>query len=205
MSSREYLFDPLISIVAAGLICLTAWSTLPGETRPAAAPNVTYTATGTFSGPQVSGQDQFKLAGQDFSISVVANEAAVPASHGGNWAKYTQLKMLGTVNSGLFPTPFAISSSYTALELATGNPAYNVFAMFAPINVMGKAIYISTVLQMPVGTIVKGKNLIVPFTAPVTLSPSSGTVVYSDPATGASTVLTIASGTLSTTVSGAAR
>jgi hypothetical protein len=106
--------------------------------------------------------------------------------------------MSGAVISALFPTPFALSSSVTSIELAMGNPAYNVFAMFSPVNVLGKPIYITTVLHMPTGTLTT--PLIKPFTAPVTLSPSSGTVVYSDPTTLAATTLTIDSGTLSTAV-----
>jgi len=45
---------------------------------PLAAQNVTYTAAGTFSTVIVSGSDTFKLAGQAFSISIVASESAVP-------------------------------------------------------------------------------------------------------------------------------
>ena len=79
-----------------------------------------------------------------------------------------------------------------------GNPSYDVFALFSPITVLGKPIYITTVLQMPTGTLTT--PLIKPFTAPVTLSPSSGTVTYTDPSTGDATTLTIASGSLSTTL-----
>jgi hypothetical protein len=107
--------------------------------------------------------------------------------------------MSGVVTSTLLPTPFAISSPNSSVELALGNPAYNVFAMFSPINVMGKLIYITTTLQMPTGTLTTA--LIKPFTDPVTLGPSSGTVTYSDPSTGSATTLTIAGGTLTTTVS----
>jgi hypothetical protein len=49
---------------------------------------------------------------------------------------------------------------------------------------------------MPTGTLTT--PLIKPFTGPVTLGPSSGTITYSDPSTRAATTLTIDSGTLST-------
>jgi len=188
-------------VAFAALLCVATSLVLFAQSTPAKAPNVTYTATGTFATPPVSGVDVFKLAGQDFTISIVANEATVPTTHGAQWAKYTKLGMSGTVVSALFPTPFAISSSNSAIELATGNPSYNVFAMFSPITVLGQAVYITAVLQMPTGTMIK--PLIGPFTAPVTLGPTSGTVTYLSPGTGSSTVLNIASGTLSTAVSGA--
>jgi hypothetical protein len=189
------------AVVFSALFSVAASFAFSAQAAPATAPNVTYSATGTFSAAQVSGQDLFKLAGNPFTISVVANEATVPTSHGAKWAKYTKLTMSGAVTSGLFPTPFAISSSNSSIELAMGNPAYNIFAMFSPINVMGKLIYITTTLQMPTGTLTTA--LIKPFTGPVTLGPSSGNVTYSDPSTGDATTLTIASGTLSTSVSGA--
>jgi hypothetical protein len=192
------------AVAFTALLCIAASFALISQSvaaTPSTAPNVTYSATGTFTTPQVSGADNFKLAGQAFTISLVANEATVPTSHGARWAKYTKLSMSGAVNSGLFPTPFAISSSACSLELATGNPSYDVFALFAPINVLGKPIYLTTALQLPTGTMTNA--LIKPFNAPATLGPTSGSVTYSDPSTGAATVLTIASGTLSTTVSSA--
>jgi hypothetical protein len=188
-------------VAFAALLCVATSLVLFAQSKPAKAPNVTYTATGTFVTPQVSGQDEFKLAGQNFTLSIVANEATVPTTHGAQWAKYTKLSMSGTVSSGIWPTPIAISSSNSAIELATGNPAYNVFAMFFPITEIGQTFYITAVLQMPTGTMTK--PLIGPFTAPVTLGPTSGSVTYLSPSTGTSTVLNIASGTLSSTVSGA--
>jgi hypothetical protein len=52
---------------------------------------------------------------------------------------------------------------------------------------------------MPTGTLTT--PLIKPFTSPVTLGLSSGSVTYSDPSTLAATTLTIANGTLTTTMS----
>ena len=187
-----------LTVTAAALSCLA------GATAPisqAAAPIVTYTASGTFSTPATSGADLFKLAGQPFSISIVASEATVPTTHGGKWAKYTKLKMTGTVQSALLPTPTTLSSSSTSLQLATGNPSYNVLALFAPVYVIKMQINIQATINMPVGTMTK--PLIYPFTAPVTLAPTNATVTYSDPKTGNSTALTVATGTLTAIVTGA--
>ena len=164
--------------------------------NPAVAPNVTYTATGVFASPAMSGDDLFELAGQPFSISIVANAAMPPSSHGPHWAQYKDLKMTGTVTSGLEPSPLTISSGHTSMELATGNPSYDVFEMFAPINVIGIEINVLANVQMPPGTI--SNALIQPFAA-IALGPPD-TVTYSDTTTGTSTTLQIASGTLAAAI-----
>lgn len=185
------------TIAVAALLSLTASEKLVAA-NPDAAPNVTYTATGVFSTPQTSGGDVFKLAGEPFSITVVANAAAVPTSHGSNWAKFTSLPMTGTISTGLTPTPYSIKSNMTSVQLALGNPNYQLFVLFAPVSVVNTPIYVTANIQMPLGTLAKPLNH--PFAA-ITLSPAD-TVTYSDPATGASTTLTIASGTLKGTIPG---
>jgi uncharacterized protein (TIGR03437 family) len=159
----------------------------------AAAPNVIYTAAGTFASPPVSGNDLLQLAGQPFSISIVANSASVPKSHGGNWAVYGGLTMQGTVQSGLEPLPLTIQNRSTSISLATGNPSYDLFAMGTPIIVVGISLSVQARITMPPGTIANA--LIHPFTAPVTLTPANAILTYSD--TSASTTLGI-NGTLST-------
>jgi hypothetical protein len=193
------LYVKRAAVAISALSYVAASLALFAQATPTTAPNVTYSATGTFASTPVAGQDIFKLAGNPFTINIVANEANVPATHGARWAKYTKLTMSGAVTSTLIPIPFAISSPNSSIELAMGNPAYNVFAMFTPINVLGKLIYIKTNLQMPAGTLTT--PLIKPFAGPVTLGPSSGTVSYSDPSTGTATTLAIANGTLSALVS----
>ena len=187
------------ALAAAVMFCLAASEKLVAAS-PDTAPNVTYTATGTFASPAVSGADLFKLAGEPFSISVVVNAATVPTSHGAQWAKYTGQKMTGSVTSGLEPSPVAISSSSTSLELAIGNPSYDVFELFAPVNVLGIQINVLANIEMPPGTMTK--PLAHPF-ASVTLG-TPDTVTYTDPATGASTKLGIDSGTLVATIPGGA-
>jgi uncharacterized protein (TIGR03437 family) len=184
-----------VAVAAAAISCVAA-----PENLLATAPNVTYTATGTFSTTLVSGNDLFQLRGEPFSINVVANAATVPTAHGTHWAKYTKLKMQGTVTSALLPTPISISDGDTSLELATGNPNYDVFVMFSPVTVVGVQVQILATIYMPSGTIANA--LIHPFTAPVTLNPGDATVSYSDGSN--ITVLTVANGTLNATIPGSA-
>jgi hypothetical protein len=183
-----------VAMVAA-IICIAV-----PQSMLATAPNVTYTAAGTFATPPVSGADLFQLQGEPFSISVVANAATVPTKHGATWASYSKLKMTGTVTSGLDPTPIAISSNATNLELADGNPSYDVCAIEATINVIGLPITVVATIHMPYGTIATA--LIHPFTAAVTMTPSNATMSYSN---GTNTTVLGLNGTLNATIPAAAQ
>ena len=184
--------------LALAAVSFVASKTLIAATHSTTAPNVTYVASGTFATPATKGTDLFQLAGHAFSISVVANASTPPTTHGAQWAQYTKLKLVGTVSCGLESSPIAISSSMASIELATGNPSYDVFALFAPINVIGIQINVVATVQMPKGTLVNA--LIHPFTS-TSLAPADS-VVYSDPTSGTSTTLTIARGTLVATIPG---
>ena len=189
-----------LTLGVAVIAFLAASQHLLSQNQPATAPNVVYTATGTFSPTVVSGLDKFKMAGQPFTISIIANEALTPASHGSGWNKYTKLTMGGTVQSGLIPIPTAISSNSSSLELAVvSSTKSNTMAIFAPLSIMkGLQINLTAVIQMPMGTL--SKLAVYPFTAPATLTSTNNTVTYSEPSTAESTTLTIASGTVSTTL-----
>jgi hypothetical protein len=182
-------------------LAIAAAATLLAAAAPLAATNVTYTATGTFASTVVSGSDTFKLANQPFSISIVAAEGTVPVKSGKTYAEYNKLKMTGTVQSGLLPTPTTLSSGATSMELAYGNPSYDVFAMFAPLKILNIQFNITAVIHAPKGTVTT--SAIAPFSGPVTLTSSTTTVTYAYTTNGVtnSTTLTIASGTLSTTTS----
>jgi hypothetical protein len=180
-----------MTIATAAIGCLAS-----SENLFAAAQNVTYTASGIF-GTVKSGADLFKLQGQPFSISVVASEAAVAKSHGPAWAGYGALKMTGTVQSGLLPTPIAISNSSTSLELATGNPSYDVFQLYSPVKVIGLTLTITANIDLPKTAMTN--DHILPF-ASVAL-PAGATMSYSD--TTNTTVLYL-TGSLVATVPGGA-
>jgi hypothetical protein len=183
-----------MTIATAAIGCLASSESLFAA-GPATAPNVTYTASGTF-GTVKSGADLFQLQGQPFSISVVASEADVAKTHGAQWAAYSALKMTGTVQSGLLPTPVAISNSGTSIELAVGNPSYDVFELYSPVKVIGLTLTIIANLELPKTALIN--DHVLPF-ASVTL-PANATMTYSD--TTNTTVLYL-KGTLVATVPGA--
>ena len=143
----------------------------------ATAPDVKYYCTGTFSSPAMTGEDIFQLAGRPFTVSIVVNTATAPTGYGTGWARYTKLTMNGTVQSKLFPTPIAISSTSTSIQLSIG-PQADTFTLYAPIKVIGLNLSITSSVQLPVGTITQ--LLIHPFPGPARMTPAGATTLYSD-------------------------
>jgi hypothetical protein len=180
-----------MTIAMLAICCLL----IPGLAS-AAAPNITYTATGTFAAPPTSGDDTLKLAGEPFEVTITVSAAAVPYKTGPNWAAYNKLHLTGTVHSGLLgPTPVAIASGEASLQQALDPGQYDQFEMQAPIKVVGIALTIKAIVEMPWGTI--SSPLLHPF-SPVTLAVGNTSFTYSDGTS--TTVLGIQSGTLTATI-----
>jgi len=183
-----------MAMSAAVVACCAAPKNLAAAST-STAPNVTYTASGTFAIPPVSGNDLFQLQGQPFSISVLANEALVSKKHGAQWADYTALSMTGTVQSGLLPTPISLSNSNTSIELAVGNPSYDVFILYSPVKVVGITLTIIATMHLPKGTLTN--DHILPFKQ-VALAPTFASMTYSD---GTNTTVLGVNGTIAATAS----
>jgi hypothetical protein len=175
-------------LAAASLVTASG---LSGATVPNTAPNVTFIAAGTFSTPQVSGNDTLKLSGEPFAISIVANAASAPIQHGRNWALFSPFKMTGEVHSGLLgSTPVNIASTGTSIFQAVG-PSYDPIQTAFPVKVVGISLTISAEFTLPPGTL--PSPLIHTFAA-VALGPANSTVTYSNGTD--TTTLTIQSGSL---------
>lgn len=175
---------------AAAFCCLLLLG-VSAAPATAAAPNVTFTASGTFGFPAISGDDELKLGGQPFTISIVANAAAAPVQHGANWALMSPFHMTGTVHSGLIgSTPVNIASQYASILQAMG-PSYDVFITGFPLKVVGINITIKATMQLPPGTLTT--PLVHPFSA-VALSPGNSTVTYTDES--GTTTLAVQAGSL---------
>ena len=180
-------------------LALAAMSCLVASQALAAAPNVSYMASGIFTTPPISGTDLFQLQGEPFSITIVANEAAVSKNHGPQWAVYNLLKLTGTVQSRLLPTPIGIASSGASVLLAVGNPAQDMFKLGAPVRVISITLSVTANIIMPKGIILN--DHVLPFTAPVTLTPANATMTYTD---GTNVTTLGVNGTLTAVVTGAA-
>ena len=179
------------------MLAAISWLTVSGlnGATPDAAPNITYTASGTFSAPQVSGTDTLKLSGEPFIISIVASAGSAPIQHGSNWGIFSPFKMTGQVHSALVgTTPVNIASTAASILQGIG-PTFDNFEAAFPVRVVGISLTIQAKIVMPAGTI--AKPYLHPFSA-VPLSPSNGVVTYSDGTN--STVLTINNGTLTATI-----
>lgn len=182
-------------VTVSGVACLTVVSA-SGAT-PNVAPNVTYTANGTFSNPASSGADTLKLAGEPFTITITANAASVPIQNGPNWAVMSPFKMTGSVHSGLLgPTPVNIASTAASILQLVG-PDYDIFICAFPVKVVGILLTINATIYLPPGTI--STPLIHPFNA-VSMNPGNATVIYSNGTD--TTTLGVSSGTLTATIPG---
>ncbi len=180
-----------IAIAVAAIGFFTSSNTAAAAT----APNITYTAKGTFAATPTSGSDTLKLAGEPFTVTIVVSASTVPYKTGKNWAAYNKLKLTGQVNSGLLgSTPVSIASGEASIQqyVNPGNP--DLFIMQAPINVVGIKLTIKASITLPAGTLTK--PLLHTF-GTVNLTPSVATLTYSD--TTNTTVLAIQTGTLTAT------
>lgn len=159
----------------------------------AAATTVTFTASGTFAATPVSGDDQLKLAGEPFSINIMASSGAVPHEHGSNWALFTPLTMQGSISSGLIGGTTTISSTQAGVLQAVG-ASYDIFQGGFPIVVIDMNLTVRADFDLPPGSL--STALIHPF-YPVALGPGNATVTYSNGSL--STTLAVASGSVSAT------
>jgi hypothetical protein len=182
-----------VTIAAAAVVCLAAPPKLAAAS-PDKSARITYTATGTFATPAVSGADQLKLAGQQFTINIVADSSLKPKKHGPNWTIFEPLKMTGTIYSGLLPpnSPVNIASK-KAIVAQIVSTSEDIFETGFPVRVVGIDIEAIAHIGLPGGTLTN--DLIRPF-ASVALDPDpTNTWVTYKNAT-ASTVLAVASGTI---------
>lgn len=179
-----------VTIAALAAFCLAAPHRLAAAS-PDNSANITFTAQGTFATTAVSGSDQLKLAGQPFTISIVANSSLKPSRHGRNWAQFDALTMQGTIYTGLVPNqPIAIASKKAVIAQIV-SVSKDIFQAGFPVQVIGIKLEAVAYITLPGGTMIN--DLIRPF-ASVPLDPTNATITYKDAT--ASTVLAVQSGTI---------
>jgi len=164
--------------------------------EPAGVPNVLYAASGIFAKPAISGADGLLLAGEPFSIRLLANEALKPTKHTSTWAEYNNITAAGLVQSARYPGswyPFSSGQTTLVLRLGQAGEPDEVEISF-PLTFLYLQLSISARATLPPGTMTT--TAIRPFTAAVALAGT--TMTYAD--TQASTTLAVASGTLNAAV-----
>jgi hypothetical protein len=187
---RKLLF---VTIAVAAISCLANPRGLAAAS-PDKGVKITFTATGTFAATPVSGADRAMLAGQPFTVSIVASSSLAPKKQGPHWATFDPLKMTGTVYSGLVPNiPKSISSNRAVIKQTVG-ASEDILQSHFPVNLFGIADAIAYI-TLPAGTL--SNDLIGPFPS-VTLDPTNATVTYKNAT--AATVLAVQSGTLVATL-----
>jgi hypothetical protein len=182
--------------LVAGIIAFSALAS-----QAATAPNVTYTASGTF-GTIVSGSDELELAGNPYSISIPINAAATPKKYGPDYAVYSPLTTTGTAYTGLTEEDEPVDSSSTSVQIEIVPTTVNQFKAAIPLKYLDLSIVVTAVVNLPYGTLSTLHPH--PFKAPITLTPGMGTISYSGTCAGGTgtctTVLTLGSGTLNATI-----
>lgn len=164
---------------------------------------VVFIATGTFASTIVSGGDQLQLAGNPFTIVVVANPSMKPTTHAQNYATFAPLGTSGLVYSGAAGATITISSNEATMEQAVGSTNDIIQVGFPLVNLPPPVpnLTIRAAFTLPAGTL--STVLIHPFlNVPLSTTGSTkigtGTVTYADPSqpNPASTTLSIQSGTV---------
>jgi hypothetical protein len=180
------------AIAAMAMCCFAAVVT-------ATEPDVSYASAGIFATNVISGEDGLELAGQPFTLLFVVNEGTKPIRHSETTAEYNNILVDFTFASRAGEVPQGFSATVT-LVLQVGAPGQpDWFIVQFPFTYGGLPLIITAKIMMPAGTL--AKPAIESFAAPVTLTPSSGTVTYACPAcpppnTGKSTTLAIRAGAL---------
>jgi hypothetical protein len=165
----------LFVTIAAAITCAAAPPRLAAAGADASA-NITFTLNATFATPAISGADQLELAGQPFTISIVADSSLRPNKHEKNWAVYYGLKMNGVMYTERVPnTPITIHSPKAAIAEFIGS-SEDIFQSGFRINdVVGYDIETIAKLVLPGGTL--STDLIRPFPK-VVIDPTGTTVTY---------------------------
>jgi hypothetical protein len=147
----------------------------------AAAPNVTYVASGTF-GSIISGDDNLELSGEPYSISIVVNAADTPKEYGTDYAIYSPVKLSGSVTTGLTGISEPIGSNSTSVILEIVPNTKNFLEAAFPQKILDLTVKVKATLTLPVGTLPKLSPH--PWTAPVTVTSTMGSVSYTGPCEG---------------------
>jgi len=144
---------------------------------PNTAPTVAYTATGTFATPPIHGYDKLGLAGQPFSITILASEGLKPTRRTKTSARYDNVPLSGSIASAYtygVPLPILVNASIILQVGAAGAPDEMKLSFQA--NFIDVPLQVAAEATMPAGTITS--PAIAPFNTPVTLTLTNATARY---------------------------
>jgi len=173
----------MISIRVVTMLCMAL---------PVAAQNVIYYATGTFATP-ARGEDFGELAGEPFSIRILANENLKPTRQTDTSALYTRLSLEFAVSTGYLEYPLGFTASNLSLLLRLGGAGQpDMITIQFPTTIGPNQLTVSASVPLPPGTLTT--TAIQPFSTPIDLAANNATVTYANSV--AHTTLGIAVGKL---------
>jgi hypothetical protein len=140
---------------------------------------VTYTASGSFGSNKIAGQDSFKLAGEPFSITMVACESKQPSKTGPDDSIYSGIEFTGTVQSSLITTPYKIQPTAMTFVLVKPPAGPDLVEVEGNLTVFGSTLFIHGSIALPAGTLTS--TTIAPYSE-VSIVTASSAFTYSYPA-----------------------
>ena len=114
---------------------------------------IAYQASGEFGTNKLAGDDELQLAGEPFSITILACETKTPVRTGPTYATYSGLELKATVKSRLLTAPTTLPpTSQTTFTLAMPATGYDTIQLTATESFKGTAIPITANIALPLGT-----------------------------------------------------
>ena len=138
-------------------------------------PVVEYQASGQFGPNVIAGSDKYKLAGEPFSITLLACEGLTPTKTGANYSEYYPIELKGQVKSSLLVQPYDISAK-TAFILEVPATGLDSIEVQGTVTLAGSEIPIKGDIALPAGTLTS--QSIAPF-AQTTIDTAKSEFIYS--------------------------
>jgi hypothetical protein len=145
----------IATIRSAALAALVISGFAASEKLAAAACTATpiaYVASGEFGSNVLAGKDTYELAGEPYSITILACSNKVPVKTGSDYSDYTGLELKGTVKSRLLTGTTSISTTQTSFILADPTTGYDTVQLNGTVVIEGTAIVIKANIALPLGT-----------------------------------------------------
>lgn len=137
---------------------------------------ILYQAGGGFGSAVQKGQDNFKLAGNPFSISLYACSTKTPVQTGPTYAVYTGIQLTGQVVSTLYAQPYTIKATPVTMILVHPSTGNDSIQMQGTVVVFGDPVTIHGTVTLPQGTLTS--TSIAPFSQ-VSIVTAKSAFVYS--------------------------
>jgi len=114
---------------------------------------IVYQAAGGFGSLVQKGQDNFKLAGNPFSITLYGCSTKTPVQTGPTYAVYTGIELTGQVTSTLYAQPYSIKATPVTLIIVHPSTGDDSIQIKGTVVVFGDPVSIHGTVTLPQGTL----------------------------------------------------